>query len=100
MVLLPANAACHDCPQTQLPPQAACTPTACRRASLTPAITFLVRAAFPTGLLPALSYQSCPPAAITLFEVFLRILETNSDPSEPFPSVWGTIPLIIGETLK
>jgi hypothetical protein len=56
------------------------------------------RAMVPTWLLPTL--LTLPPAAITLFEVFLRILEVNSDPSQPFPSVWGTIPLIIGETLK
>ena len=49
---------------------------------------------------PALALALAPLAAITLFEVFLHILETHSDPKQPFPSVWGSIPLIIEETLK
>lgn len=39
-------------------------------------------------------------AAITLFEVFKDILEDNSNPLLPFPSVWSSIPTIITETLR
>lgn len=42
--------------------------------------------------------MSCP-AAITLFEVFLHLLADYS-PSTGVPSVWGSIPVIIEDTLK
>ena len=40
-------------------------------------------------------------AAITLFEVFMHLLEQQGDLDHAFPpSVWPSIPVIIEETLK
>ncbi|PSC75198.1 Sodium hydrogen exchanger 7 [Micractinium conductrix] len=39
-------------------------------------------------------------SAITLFEVFKSILESNADPSQPFPSVWSSLPDIMLATLR
>ena len=49
-----------------------------------------------TGFLPA----HPPPPAITLFEVFKAILEDNADPAQPFPSLWTSLPAILGDTAR
>ncbi len=39
-------------------------------------------------------------SAITLFEVFMHIIEEHINPAEPYPSVWSILPTIITQTLK
>lgn len=75
-----------------------------------PARPFLLPAPPPLPLQPvsdSSSYAAAPAActsvlaAITLFEVFLHLLnDQRSHPDEPFPSVWSAIPTIIEDILK
>ena len=39
-------------------------------------------------------------SAITLFEVFMHIIEEHINPFDPYPSVWSILPTIITQTLK
>lgn len=39
-------------------------------------------------------------SAITLFEVFMHIIEQHISPAMPYPSVWSVLPTIITQTLK
>ncbi len=41
-----------------------------------------------------------PPAAITLFEVFIHILEAHQAPETPWPSVWAVLPQILRDICK
>lgn len=39
-------------------------------------------------------------AAITLFEVFMHILEEHKNPTTPWPSVWSVLPTILKDICK
>ncbi len=47
-------------------------------------------------LLPLLTHA----AAITLFEVFIHILEAHKAPEIAWPSVWAVLPQILGDICK
>ena len=71
--------------------------------SLTPTLRAQRASASPPlpDLTPPLCPPYTPPAAITLFEVFLHLLmEHREHPEEPFPSVWASIPVVVEDILK